>query len=141
MSVFQRLNSNFIYDCNQCQKAMLITRHHFIRDLSLTICGVCMQIAFFSCVVKIELLSLTFCGFKFFFLSYSRLMSFIHFCFLFAAATTTVNSSTMTMMRQLLGVIAFATIAIMLMQIPSSTACMCMPTHSQSSYCNSDYGK
>lgn len=27
------------------------------------------------------------------------------------------------------------------MQISSSTACMCMPKHSQSSYCDSDYGK
>lgn len=45
-------------------------------------------------------------------------------------------------MRQLFGVTAMATIiAIMLIQIQSSTACMCMPTHSQSSYCNSDYGK
>lgn len=44
------------------------------------------------------------------------------------------------MARQFLGLVAFATIAI-LMQISSSTACMCMPKHSQSSYCDSDYGK
>lgn len=45
------------------------------------------------------------------------------------------------MVRQMLGLAAFATIAIILMQISSSTACMCMPKHSQSSYCDSDYGK
>ncbi|XP_031625536.1 tissue inhibitor of metalloproteinase [Contarinia nasturtii] len=43
------------------------------------------------------------------------------------------------MMRQLAGVTVLATIAIMLMQIQSSTACMCMPKHSQSWYCDSDY--
>lgn len=42
---------------------------------------------------------------------------------------------------QWLGFMVLACIAITLMQIPSSTACMCMPTHSQTSYCNSDYGK
>lgn len=51
------------------------------------------------------------------------------------------ESTVNMMMRQLLGVTALATIAIMLMQIQSSTACMCMPRHSQSTYCNSDYGK
>lgn len=45
------------------------------------------------------------------------------------------------MTRQFLGLVACATIAIVLMQISSSTACMCMPKHSQTSYCDSDYGK
>lgn len=45
------------------------------------------------------------------------------------------------MLRKLIGFTVLATVAILFAQIPSSTACMCMPQHSQTSYCNSDYGK
>lgn len=69
--------------------------------------------------------------------NFVTLFTFFSFLDLQRETESTVNM----MMRQLLGVTALVTIAIMLMQIQSSTACMCMPRHSQSTYCNSDYGK
>lgn len=64
-------------------------------------------------------------------------------CFIFVSFSLHRRYNTVNMMmRQMVGVVALVTIAlVLLMQIPSSTACMCMPKHSQSSYCDSDYGK
>lgn len=44
-------------------------------------------------------------------------------------------------LRKFFAFITFAIIAIILMQTKSVTSCMCMPTHPQTQYCNSDYGK
>lgn len=68
---------------------------------------------------------------------------FSYFCSICFSSTAATHLSTRHNMevRKMIAVTVLATIAIILMQTPSTTACSCMPEHAQTFYCKSDYGK